>query len=84
VRAPRSLAHARALLIPRVPAQQPRRFLDYEGAELMLIGAAESPEEELGLEFKSDRETLHAADVLRDLKLPPEAVREPLFEGEWK
>jgi hypothetical protein len=62
----------------------PPRFLDYEGAELMLIGAAENPEEELGLEFKSDRETLHTADVLRDLKLPREVVREPLFEGEWK
>ena len=50
----------------------------------MLIGATENPEEELGLEFKPDRESLHTADVLRDLKLPHEIVREPLFEGEWK
>ena len=62
----------------------PPEFLDYEGAELMLIGAAENAEEELGLEFKPDRENLHTADVLRDLKLPREIVREPLFEGEWK
>jgi hypothetical protein len=27
---------------------------------------------------------LAANDVLRDLKLPREIVREPLFEGEWK
>jgi hypothetical protein len=62
----------------------PPRFLDYEGAELMLIGAAEDPEEELGIEFQPDRESLHAADVFRDLKLPREVVREPLFEGKWK
>ena len=50
----------------------------------MLIGADEDPERELGIEFKPDRETEHTADVLRDLKLPREIVREPLFEGKWK
>jgi hypothetical protein len=29
-------------------------------------------------------ETECAADVLNDLKLPREIVREPLFEGLWK
>lgn len=36
----------------------------------MFIGASEDPERELGIEFKPDRETLHTADVFKDLKLP--------------
>jgi hypothetical protein len=65
-----------------VPVDPPD-FLDYEGAELMFIGAAEDPERELGIAFKPDRETEHTADVLRDLRLPRDVVRVPLFEGEW-
>jgi hypothetical protein len=33
--------------------------------------------------FKPDHETLHSADVFKDLKLPREIAREPLVEGEW-
>ncbi len=62
----------------------PPEFLDYEGAELVLIGARENAEEELGIEFRPDAENEHNADILRDLKLPREVVREPLFEGQWK
>jgi hypothetical protein len=61
----------------------PPDFLNYEGAELVFIGASEDPERELGVEFKPDRETEHSADVFKDLKLPREIAREPLFEGEW-
>jgi hypothetical protein len=61
----------------------PPDFLDYEGAELMFIGASVDPARELGIEFKPDRETLETADVFRDLKLPREIARETLFEGEW-
>ena len=52
-------------------------------AELMFIGASEKPEQELGIVFKPDHETLHSADVFKDLKLPREIAREPLLEGEW-
>jgi hypothetical protein len=62
----------------------PADFLDYEGAELMLIGAADDPEQELGIKFKPDAEDEHTADVFKDLKLPREIAREPLFEGRWK
>ena len=65
-----------------VPADPPD-FLNYEGAELMFIGASEKPEQELGIVFKPDYETLHSADVFKDLKLPREIAREPLLEGEW-
>jgi hypothetical protein len=62
----------------------PPDFLDYEGAELMLIGAAENAEAELGIKFRPDDEDEHTADVFRELQLPREVAREPLFEGEWK
>jgi hypothetical protein len=62
----------------------PPDFLDYEGAELMLIGAEENAEEELDIKFKPDNETEHTADVFKDLKLPREIAREPLLEGKWK
>lgn len=62
----------------------PPDFLNYEGAEIILIGARENTEEELGIEFRPDEETECTADVLGDLKLPREIVHEPLFKGEWK
>jgi hypothetical protein len=66
-----------------VPVDPPD-FLNYEGAEVVLIGASENAEQELGIEFRADEETECTADVLDDLKLPREIVREPLFEGQWK
>jgi hypothetical protein len=62
----------------------PPSFLDDDGAELMLIGAAESPRAELGIEFKPDHEDEHTADVLKELRLPRKVAREPLFEGAWR
>jgi hypothetical protein len=50
----------------------------------ILIGATENAEEELGVEFKPDDENEHAAELLRDLRLPRDIAREPLFEGQWK
>ena len=62
----------------------PPDFLDHDGAELMLIGADEHPEKELGIQFEPDHEDEHRADIFRVLKLPRDLVREPLFEGKWK
>jgi hypothetical protein len=62
----------------------PADFLNYEGAEIILIGARENAEEELDIEFRPDEQTECTADVLEDLKLPREIVREPLFKGQWK
>jgi hypothetical protein len=61
----------------------PPEFLNHAGTELIFIGASEDPERELGVEFKPDREIEHTADVFRDLTLPREIAREPLFENEW-
>jgi hypothetical protein len=69
---------------PEIRATRPRRtFLDYEGAELIFVGASEDPERELGIEFKSGRETPQTADILKVLQIPREVAREALLEGEW-
>ena len=62
---------------------KPPDLLNYQGAELIFIGASEDPERELGIEFKPDRENEHSADVFRDLKLPRKIARQPLFKGGW-
>jgi hypothetical protein len=51
---------------------------------LILIGATENAEGELGVEFKPDDENEQAAGLLRDLRLPRDIAREPLFEGQSK
>jgi hypothetical protein len=43
------------------------------------MGATEGPERELGIVLKPDAGSEHTADVLNDLKLPREIVREPLL-----
>src|SRR5438270_10378944 len=43
----------------------PPDFLDYEGAEVLLIGATSDPENELGSDFDRENETRHKDDLLR-------------------
>lgn len=63
----------------------PPELLDYPGTELMLIGAEEKPEPELGIGFKTDKETGSSADIFTDLKLNrKEHPVKPLFEGKWE
>ncbi|UFS72173.1 hypothetical protein LPW11_08260 [Geomonas sp. RF6] len=63
----------------------PPDFLDYEGTEIMLIGAAEDPSEELGIELDPEKETLSSADIFKDLKLSrKEHPVKPLLEGKWE
>jgi hypothetical protein len=58
------------------------RFLDYEGAEIVLIGAAEDVDAELGVEPEIDDEDL---DLLQDLDLDPkDPPSEPLERGELR
>jgi hypothetical protein len=47
----------------------PPDFLDYEGAEIVLIGAAEDAERELGIDLDTRRERLEAADLVRDIRI---------------
>jgi hypothetical protein len=59
-------------------------FLDYEGTELILIGAREEPEQELGIELDRERESIQSADIFNDLKMQrsKQPIR-PLVEGAW-
>lgn len=66
-----------------IPANPPE-FLNYEGAELLLIGAKTNVEEELGIEIKKEHETINTADIFQELKLwKKEHPVSPLFEGRW-
>jgi hypothetical protein len=58
----------------------PPDLLDYEGTEIVLIGAAADAAEELGIEWDADTERLRDADLFRDLRLRPS---EPLKTGRW-
>jgi hypothetical protein len=61
------------------------RFLDVRGAELVLIGAAEDVEEELGIRLEPEDERVETADVFRKLRLPREdRLIEPLTRGDLR
>ena len=63
----------------------PRDFLDHEGTELLLVGAAANVEEELGLELQPEHETAATAAIFRELKLERSVhPLAPLFEGTWE
>ncbi|MGA1874853.1 MAG: hypothetical protein ACMUIA_04530 [bacterium] len=63
----------------------PPEFLNYEGAELLLIGITEDVKGELGLELNPEDESENKADILTDLRLQKaEHPVEPLFKGKWE
>jgi hypothetical protein len=66
----------------RFIALEPPDFLDHEGVELVLIGAAEDAEEELGIDLDIEHESIEDAAIFRRLRLKPDEVPvEPLAEG---
>jgi hypothetical protein len=66
----------------RFIAVETPELLDYEGAEIVLIGAAEDATEELGIELTPEDEALETADIFRTLRLrPAELPTEPLEKG---
>lgn len=66
------------------PLDDPR-FLDHEGAELVLVGAAEDVESELGIRLDREDERPQTADILRQLRIRPgELPTEPLERGELR
>jgi hypothetical protein len=67
----------------RFAAVDTPELLDYEGAEIVLIGASEDPEGELGIELDAEDERLEAADIFRKLRLRPgELPPDPLESGQ--
>jgi hypothetical protein len=66
------------------PLDDPR-FLEYEGAEIVLIGAAEDAEAELGIRLDPEDLRLETADIFRRLRIRPgELPPEPLERGQLR
>lgn len=64
---------------------EPPDFLDYEGAEIMMIGAKEDAERELDIELDAQDEDINSAETFSDLRLrKSQHPIEPLFEGRWQ
>jgi hypothetical protein len=82
-RAPDLPDHLRARFRDRrfVPVDTPE-WLDYEGVELVVIGAAGAASRELGIELDAEKEHLHDADLFETLRIAPgEMPLEPLRSG---
>lgn len=66
----------------RFAEADPPEFLDYEGAEFVLIPAAEDVSEELGITLRPEEESEQTAEIFTELKLDQsEHPMQPLFEG---
>jgi hypothetical protein len=62
----------------------PPELLDYEGAEILLIGAAKDVRSELGIELDPQHESDASAGIFRDLKIERSVHPvEPLVSGKW-
>jgi hypothetical protein len=94
--APPGIGHTR--LTPDLPEHLRDRFggrrfaqldspewLDHEGVELVIIGAARDAGRELGLELDPQGEQVHDADLFRDLRIRPgDLPLEPLRSGKLR
>jgi hypothetical protein len=60
-------------------------LLDYENAQLLLIGARKKDiEEELGIDIDDEKETANTAELFKELKIRKEQTPlKPLFEGKF-
>lgn len=68
----------------RFIAVDPPDFLDHEGAELLVMGSAEDPGGELGIDLEPERETEATADLFKELRTVKERHPvEPLLAGKW-
>ncbi len=63
----------------------PPSLLDFEGAELVLIGAAEDVSDDLDVDLDAESEALEHSDILHDLRLRLDELKtEPLERGTWR
>jgi hypothetical protein len=68
----------------RFASADPPGFLDHEGAEIILIGAAPDVSSELGIDLDPERETVATAEIFGDLKLEKSLHPvTPLLRGRW-
>ncbi len=60
------------------------RFLDFEGAEIILIGADEEPGRELNVDLHAQDESEATAQIFRELRLERgHTNKRPLLRGQW-
>jgi hypothetical protein len=60
-------------------------WLEHEGVELVLIGAAAAAARELGIELDAEAESVHDADLFETLRLKPEDLPvEPMRSGKLR
>lgn len=63
----------------------PPDFLDYEGAEILLIGASQDVSEELGLRLDPEHETEATAEIFIEFKIEKSLHPiTPLLKGRWE
>lgn len=73
----------------RFIAVHPPEFLDHEGAEVLLMGSADDPGGELGVELDPEQETEATADLFKELRIACDDRSrgdhpvEPLLQGRW-
>lgn len=65
-------------------ATEDPRLLDYEGAEIIFIGARKNPSQAYRIDLQPDDESEASADIFRQLRFAQSRhPREPLLKGEW-
>ena len=66
-------------------ATEDPRLLDYEGAQVIFIGAREDPEKAYQIDLQPEHETERSADIFKQLRLARSRHPvEPLLRGEWR
>ena len=66
-------------------ATEDPRLLDYEGAQVIFIGAREDPKAAYHIDLRPEKESETSADIFRQLRLAKSRHPvEPLLRGEWR
>jgi hypothetical protein len=66
-------------------ATEDPRLLDYEGAQVIFIGAREDPEEAYDIDLQPEQESEGSADIFKQLRFAKSRhPAEPLLKGEWR
>lgn len=66
-------------------ATEDPRLLDFEGAQIILIGARTDPENAYHIDLQPEQESESSADIFRQLRFARSRHPvEPLLEGEWR
>jgi hypothetical protein len=66
-------------------ATEDPRLLDYEGAQVIFIGARRDPERAYDIDLQPEQESEGSADIFKQLRLARSRhPAEPLLRGEWR